>query len=250
MLKYNEYNDYKKFLESRVVNATGSQSLLEAKAYLSDDDMSSDQLLAETKSKVELAISKIMIQFKFFGEFIYRLRIVYTYSVSTMATDGKNIFISPQFCKDLNTSEIMFILVHEVLHNVMTHFLREQNLLGGKPSPEQHGQWNIAADYEINLIAVDALTKKDGSPLLTVDYVKNKLKGCIDEKYMDMAAEVIYRMNPGAPNQFNEDEQYPANIGDYVRLKDGSFGQITSIDANGDYEIDPVDEETINQIFG
>jgi hypothetical protein len=33
-------------------------------------------------------------------------------------------------------------------------------------------------------------------------------------------------------------------------LKDGTFGVITGIDANGDFDIDPVDENTINNIFG
>ncbi len=249
MLKFDEYNNYKNTVE-RAITAPLRGKLNESAAVVSGDDMSDDEMMNEARSKVELAISKIMIKFKFFGEFIHRLRIVYTYRVNTMATDGKNIFISPKFCKELTTTEVMFVLVHEVLHNVMSHFIREQSLLGGNPGGDEHQRWNIAADYEINLIAVDALVDpKSGEPLITVDHLRNKMKGYVDTKYEGVAAEVIYRENPGTPPK-DGDNQLPAEVGDYVRLKDGSFGVITGIDANGDFDIDPVDENTINNIFG
>ena len=249
MLKFDEYNNYKKTLE-RAVTVPLQVKLDESAAVVSGDSMGDDEMMKEAQSKVDLAISKIMIKFKFFGEFIHRLRIVYTYRVNTMATDGKNIFISPKFCKTLTTTEVMFVLVHEVLHNVMSHFVRESALLGGNPSGEQHEQWNIAADYEINLIAIDALVDpKSGEPLITIDHLRNKMKGYVDAKYEGIAAEVIYRENPGGKQQPG-DNQLPAEVGDYIRLKDGTFGVITGIDANGDFDIDPIDENTINNIFG
>lgn len=140
--------------------------------------------LEEVKEDIERAIALLMGRFPFFGAFIYKFRIIYVPAndpdITTMATDGANIFINPVFASNLTDAQTVFVLCHEILHNVMLHFVRQQN-----KGAKDHQKWNIAADYEINPMCVD-------EGLITADELRNKMHGLYDEKYLDMPAEEIY----------------------------------------------------------
>ena len=156
-----------------------SQRLLESKTTSQDYPE-----LDEVKEDIERAISFLMGKFPFFGAFVYRFRILYVPAndphIKTMATDGKNIFINPAFAKSLTDAQTVFVLCHEILHNVMLHFSRER-----AKGVKKHKRWNRAADYEINPMLVD-------EGILTAEEVTNKLRGLYDEKYAGKTAEEIY----------------------------------------------------------
>lgn len=69
--------------------------------------------------------------------------------LETAATDGKNIYFDIDYLSRLTEDEIIFTLAHEIWHNVMCHFLREEG--------RDRSIWNIATDIEINELLV-----KDG----------------------------------------------------------------------------------------
>lgn len=62
----------------------------------------------------------------------------------TAATDGMNLYFDIAFLSELSPNDRMFVLGHEVYHNVMLHFIRQ----GGR----DRNLWNIAADMEVNNI--------------------------------------------------------------------------------------------------
>lgn len=160
----------------------GQQALLEAAKSQSAPD------LDEVKDDIERSIATIVGMYPFFGAFIYRFRILYVEwnhpHIQTMATDGKNIFINPAFAASLTDAQTTFVLCHEILHNVMVHFLRAT-----AKGVDDHERWNVAADYEINPMLVD-------EGLLTAAQVKDELHGLYDEKYLDLPAEEIYDRTP------------------------------------------------------
>lgn len=233
MLSFEAYNNYKLFLEKNSIAVYESTLLFEGKKDSQDD--SKDELMKNAKDDVERCVAVIMGKYKFFGEFVYKLRFLYTYRVNTMATDGKNIFINPKFCASLTDAQIIFILCHEILHNVMTHFIREKNY-----NVTDHDKWNRAADYEINPMLVD-------EGLLTASEVKNDIKGLLDEKWEDMTAEAIYDQLGAGDNPQDGDMTYPAEVGDFVKSKDGKYGQIESINGDGTFEIKEVTVEEVRK---
>jgi len=168
--------------------------------------------LDEVKEDIDRALAKIMGRFPFFGEFIFRFRILYVPwdhpDIKTMATDGKNIFINPGFAAALTDAQTIFILCHEVLHNVMMHFAREK-----VKGVDDHQRANVAMDLEINPMLVD-------EGLLTADEVKNEINGLYDEKYLDMPWEEIYdkigpmKMPPLPPNIQQKMKNSPPGSGD------------------------------------
>jgi predicted metal-dependent peptidase len=93
----------------------------------------------------------------------------------TTATDGKSLFVNPEWAKKLDDDEKVFVLGHEVLHCALGHLWRR-----GTRDAER---WNMAADYAINLILQKSGLKAPKDCLL-------------DAKYDGMSAEEIYDAMP------------------------------------------------------
>lgn len=261
MLKYDQYLKYRKVLENSIL--VDSSTLNEDapnpyKGYTEDQINELDAMMKSAKVDCERAATFMMTKFKFFGEFIYRMRWVYTYhpAINTMATDGVNIFINPKFCASLTSNEVLFVLCHEILHNVMSHFMREKNLLGSKPSRGNHSRWNRAADYEINPMVVDALVEKNGEYLIKPEHFRDPKAfggggGLYDEKYLNMSAEAIYKMIEDEPEEEDDDNdgKFPAQPGMVIRAKDGKFGVIEKIDSNGKFDIKEITQAEAEKLL-
>jgi predicted metal-dependent peptidase len=127
--------------------------------------------------KIRAAKINLILKHAFFGQMATKLNFICdNVNFKTAATDGRNFYYNEQFIGALNTEEMLFLFGHEVLHNVFEHHYRR-----GSRNPTL---WNIAADYVINLILVDAKlgkppTLKKGGVLLS-------------DKYRNMTTEEVY----------------------------------------------------------
>lgn len=236
MLDYKAYNNYKIFLEKHSV-----EHFKVLREGASDDTQNDqrDQLIALVKEDVERCVALIMGKYKFFGEFIYRFRFLYTYRVKTMATDGRNFFINPRWSNKLSDKAMIFVLCHEILHNVLMHFTRGKNLGIDKTT---HRKWNKAADYEENQMLVE-------EGLCTVEEVhKPPLKGLLKAEYEGMVAEEIFSLLPPSKKKDPSKpkppkppkEEFPVTIGSVVKIKDkyvDKYGVIEGINTDDTYEI-------------
>lgn len=104
----------------------------------------------------------------------------------TMATDGKHLFYHADFVNALPEPELIGVTAHEVSHKSKCHHTRR-----GKRDPRQ---WNIAADYNVNL------DLKDGGFRLPPDAL-------IDEKYRGMSTEQIYASRAKDEEKRQKEEQ-------------------------------------------
>ena len=94
----------------------------------------------------------------------------------TACTDGKSIFFDIDFLSGLNPEERLFVLAHEVWHNLMCHFARTEN--------RDRELMNVATDLEVNQILV-----KDGFCLPSLALMPDKLG-----LPPDLAAEQYYEL--------------------------------------------------------
>ena len=143
-------------------------------------DFSKEELLQiekKVRTEVSYAIGNIIKSHPFFAVAVMKLKYVYTYRFDTAATDGGTMFINPLFVNMLSQKAIQFLVMHELMHCMLLHFLRMME--------RKHRKWNQATDFEINLIVADEL-KYD----LMADPVLNI--GCYDRQYIGMNAEQIY----------------------------------------------------------
>ena len=88
----------------------------------------------------------VIDRFPFVGSIAMGLDLVPTRDCRnpTMATDGQAIYCDIDFLNGLSTDDKVFILAHEVYHNVMLHSLRRER--------RDHRMFNLATDMEVNNI--------------------------------------------------------------------------------------------------
>jgi predicted metal-dependent peptidase len=135
-----------------------------------------DQTMDAAEEALGKAITALMISQPFFGSMVYHMHPTLTRELpmKSAATDGRDLFVDPDFLVTLYRDEAAFVIAHEVLHVVSKHHARR----GGR-DPEL---WNAAADYSIN-------------PTLCLCQGLRQPKGLLnDKRYHDMTAEQIYNL--------------------------------------------------------
>ena len=103
--------------------------------------------------RLQAALLRIRGDHPFFGTLALFAELRVTKDVPTAATDGKTLFLNPDFIDELDGPRLCGLISHELLHAALQHVLRRRER---SPLP-----WNIAAD-----IVVNGMIRKDtGYPL-------------------------------------------------------------------------------------
>src|ERR1700739_4242387 len=123
--------------------------------------------------RVRKARTALLLDHPFFGSLLYRLKDRESRAVKTMATDGISLLWNPEFVETLTAATLAGVLAHEVMHPALHHHLRR--------SGRDLKRWNIACDYAIHPLLVDA-----GLSLPEGVLIENRFRG--------MSAELIYNL--------------------------------------------------------
>jgi predicted metal-dependent peptidase len=160
------------------------------------------------------AKTQLMLHHPFFGSLAMSLPFVEDTSIDTMCTDGKQIRYSPDFVLAHTPEQITGVVAHEVMHVTNRHPLREGN--------RDHRLWNIATDYAINPIIVEAgLELPDG--------------GLLDPQFKGMSAEKIYTLLQSGEGEIPEGDGWSFGEIEAPSNDDGS--------AMSDSEMDQLETE-------
>jgi predicted metal-dependent peptidase len=98
--------------------------------------------------KLRNARAQIVHAHPFFGTLLLRQRVVETTTVQTMATNGKELFFNPEFVDEIEMPELRGVCAHEALHPAFCHHTRRGD--------RDHELWNMACDYVINPVLIEA----------------------------------------------------------------------------------------------
>jgi predicted metal-dependent peptidase len=103
----------------------------------------------QTDRTLSAALLRLRVRQPFFGALALFARYEVTREVPTAATDGRTVFVNPDFWEPLSAAEQDGLLLHELLHAALGHSWRR-----GCRDPQV---WNVAADIVINgMILEDA----------------------------------------------------------------------------------------------
>lgn len=116
-------------------------------------------------SKMSKAKARLLIQHPFFASLVTSSPWIATRDIPTAATDSKNYYYNPDFMESLTLEECMGVQVHEVWHDALFHVLRRN---GRNPRI-----WNMACDYSINQMIINAGLKLPQGCLLDRELGKN-----------------------------------------------------------------------------
>jgi predicted metal-dependent peptidase len=99
-----------------------------------------------TAKLISASLLRLSARNPFFGALALFAKMEATQELPTAATDGRDIFVNPDFFNRLTANEQDGLLLHEVLHAALMHPTRREGR-----DPEK---WNIAADIVINGIVL------------------------------------------------------------------------------------------------
>src|SRR5271156_4727300 len=126
-----------------------------------------------TSLRIQKARTALVLDHPFFGSLLFRLKGRESRSIKTMATDGVSLFYNPEFVETLNSAALAGTLAHEVMHPALHHHMRR--------SGRDLKRWNVACDFAINPLLVDAGLSLPNGVL-------------IDNRFRGMSAERIYNL--------------------------------------------------------
>lgn len=126
-----------------------------------------------TSRRIQKARTALVLDHPFFGSLLFRLKDCECRSIQTMATDGLSLYYNPDFVETLNAATLAGTLAHEVMHPALHHHVRR--------SRRDPKRWNMACDYAINPLLVDAGLNLPEGVLL-------------DNRFRGMSAEQIYNL--------------------------------------------------------
>jgi predicted metal-dependent peptidase len=139
--------------------------------------------------RIQRARTTLLLDHPFFGTLLFRLGARSRTSIETMATDGVSLFFNPKFVETLSTAELIGTLAHETMHPALQHHTRR-----GSRNPKR---WNMACDYAINPLLVEAGLTLPKDVLL-------------DHRFRGMSAERIYNLleaEEGKEKQYSSDDE-------------------------------------------
>lgn len=102
----------------------------------------SDEKKKEYIKRLLLSRMRILCNNGFYGLLLMHMIYSIDENCETAATDGRRIFFGPRFLDELSDSELDFIMMHEILHVVLQHCLRQGD--------RDNEQFNIACDIVVN----------------------------------------------------------------------------------------------------
>jgi len=133
----------------------------------------------EAKKQVEdnIVVARVglLLRHSFFGNMATRLNIENADSwCPTAATDGRNLYYNTAFFREMNVSEIEFVIGHEILHCAFDHMTRTEK--------RDKQLFNIACDYLVN----NCLIKNN------IGSIPSFIDCYHDQKYDGWTAEEVY----------------------------------------------------------
>ncbi|WP_295622045.1 VWA-like domain-containing protein [Chamaesiphon sp. GL140_3_metabinner_50] len=148
---------------------------------------------------ISACLLRLRMKSPFFGTLAMFARFVPSLTIPYAATDGRDIFLNPEFLQSLPKEQQDGILLHEILHAALLHSLRLN-----EREPEL---WNIAADIVVN----GTISRQTGIELPP--------GGLRDEQLEHLSVEEVYELL-----RSDEDDRFDLADLDILAMKAGDSG--------------------------
>lgn len=150
----------------------------------------SDEKKREYIKRLLLSRMRILCNNGFYGLLLMHMIYSIDENCETAATDGHRIFFGPDFLDELSDSELDFIMMHEILHVVLQHCLRQGD--------RDNERFNIACDIVVNSNIL--LSEKMNLKAITLKKYGESVHLAPDGKEgYEYTAEQVYEMLPPLP---------------------------------------------------
>jgi len=148
---------------------------------------------------IESIKNRLLVKYPLFGSVVANSNFISEPSIGTAATDGKNIYYSPNFIESVTEDQQTFIFAHAICHIAFDHILRSEGRDGEL--------WNIATDSVVN-----AFLKQDGLPMVdgTID-IPEAINYDAEEMYNRLLEEKNKQQQKNKQGNNNQSDQDSSN---------------------------------------
>lgn len=127
---------------------------------------------------------RLMIKEAFFGLLLSSLEIKEEKAIPSMGTDGTQIVYNPDFVNKLTDPELMFVMMHEIMHVAYLHCANQKV---GRVGEKEKMIWNAACDFVINM-EIDDVARRGNHKRY-----KPPADILLDQRYRGMSSEHVYK---------------------------------------------------------
>lgn len=146
----------------------------------------------EYRRRLLLSRMRILCNHGFYGLLLMHMIYAIDEDCDTAATDGCRIFFGPGFLEELSDAELDFVMMHEILHVVLQHCLRQGD--------RDNERFNIACDIVVNSNIL--LSENGNRKAITLKKYGESMHLAPDGKEgYEYTAEQIYDMLPPSPSR-------------------------------------------------
>lgn len=166
-------------------------------------------VLSEDKKKeygkrLLLSRMRILCNHGFYGLLLMHMIYEIDEDCDTAATDGRRIFFGPGFLEELSDAELDFVMMHEILHVVLQHCLRQGD--------RDNERFNIACDIVVNSNIL--LSENGNREAITLKKYGESMHLAPDGKEgYEYTAEQIYNMLPLSPFNRTSKSAFTGTVG-------------------------------------
>ncbi len=163
----------------------------------------SKEEITQAQKRLLLSRMRILCSHGFYGLLLMNMHFAIDEETPTAWTDGYRITFGTSFLKDLSDSELDFVMMHEIMHVVLQHCLRDNY--------DDHERFNIACDIVVNSnillenkMNIQSITlKKYGT---SMHIAPNGKEG------YEFTAEEVFKMLPASKNKGQKIPQRGGNV--------------------------------------
>ena len=166
-----------------------------------DEEQRSSSQWLEVGRRMELSIEKqreymrriliarmsILSADGFFGLLLMHMKFALDGAIGTAATDGERIYFDPEFLDEISDRELIFVLMHEIMHVALRHTFRT----GDRDNPG----FNIACDIVVNSNILQA-SGMDPKSITLAKYGESMHTTPAGDEGYNYTAEEVYEMLP------------------------------------------------------
>lgn len=172
----------------------------------------SDEKKREYMKRLLLSRMRILCNNGFYGLLLMHMIYSIDENCETAATDGKRIYFGPEFLEQLNDTKLDFVMMHEILHVVLQHCLRQGD--------RDNEQFNIACDIVVNSNIL--LSENMNIKAITLRHFGESMHLAPDGKEgYEYTAEQVYNMLPPQPKGAMQKKSSTGTMGNSYNDKQG-----------------------------
>lgn len=140
-----------------------------------------------------LSRMRILCDHGFFGLLLMHMVYGIDEGFPTAATDGRRIAFGPEFLESLSDKELDYVMMHEIMHVVLQHCLRDGD--------REHERFNIACDIVVNSNILLENNMDLNSITIAAEGAPSMHLAPDGKQGYEYTAEEVYEMLPSMPNR-------------------------------------------------